>query len=96
MLQALSQLGKIKENNQIWIPYYQAVADLLPATKGTDNRFTKRLFSFLKIITLSNAHLRYKLRIKDTNEELVIANLEHDLEQALRMVYNLKGTPLTS
>ena len=65
---------QIKKHPKIIIPYFNTVSDYLPSDKGTDNRFTKRLFSFLKIITQCNAHSRYKLRIiEPDNDNKVIS-----------------------
>jgi hypothetical protein len=74
-----------------WIPFATTLAKVLPGGKGTDNRYTKRLFSLLTIITLAKAHLRSRLETGDEN--LSIANLENDLSEALKIVHNLSGIP---
>jgi len=86
---------KIGSNNgvnaeSVWIPYSQILANVLVAEKGTDNRITKRIFSFLRIITLSRCHLRGRLRYGPEN--LVIADLE-DLDEALHITQNVSGIP---
>ncbi len=86
---------KIGSNNgvnaeSVWIPYSQILANVLAAEKGTDNRITKRIFSFLRIITLSRCHLRGRLRYGPEN--LVIADLE-DLDEALHITQNVSGIP---
>ncbi|CAN5398895.1 hypothetical protein BH18THE2_BH18THE2_26600 [soil metagenome] len=59
--------------------------------KGTDNRITKRIFSFLRIISLSRSHLRGKLQYGPEN--LVIANLDEDLHEVLHITQNVSGIP---
>lgn len=80
-----------KSTTKVWMPFARTLAKILPADKGTDNRFTKRLFSFTTIITLSKTHMRNRLEIGE--ESLVIANLENDLVEALKITYNLSGIP---
>lgn len=91
----IQEMKKFTENtmnrNPVWIPFSQVLAEILPSEKGTDNRFTKRLFSFLTIITLSRAHLRSRLEYGE--ESLVIANLEYDLYEVLDITQNLHGIP---
>ena len=74
--------------NPVWIPFYQILSEILPSEKGTDNRITKRIFSFLNIITLSKAHLRGRLVYGE--ETLTISNLE-DLDEVLHITQNTTG-----
>jgi hypothetical protein len=90
--QLLKRLKEGKEiNQQVWIPYYQYLAESLPAEKGTDNRLTNRIFALLSIITQCNAHLRYKLQVDD--ELLPIADIEHDLAEVIHITHNITGIP---
>ena len=74
--------------NPAWIPFAQILSEILPSEKGTDNRTTKRIFSFLSIITLSRAHLRGRLEYG--NETLAITNLE-DLDEVIHITQNTTG-----
>ena len=78
------------KQNPVWIPYSQILGEILPSEKGTDTRIAKRIFSFLNIIALANAHLRLKLMYGQ--EKLIIAALE-DLGQVLHITQNLNGMP---
>ncbi|MGB8033299.1 MAG: hypothetical protein WCF03_05705, partial [Nitrososphaeraceae archaeon] len=78
-------------NNSTWVPFGPTLAEILPSEKGTDNRFTQRMFSFLRMITLSHAHLRSRLEYDD--ESLMIANLEDDLHEVLHITQNISGIP---
>jgi hypothetical protein len=90
--QLLKILKEGKEKNQhVWMPYYQYLAESLPAEKGTDNRVANRIFALLSIITQCNAHLRYKLQ--DGDEILPIADIEHDLAEVLNITHNITGIP---
>ncbi len=93
ILYLTQQLKEKSEKNttKVWMPFARTLARILPADKGTDNRFTKRLFSFTTIITLSRKHMRNRLEIGE--ESLVIADLENDLVEALKITYNLSGIP---
>src|SRR5262249_53698018 len=62
-----------------------------PAEKGSDNRMTKRILSFLVIITLARAHLRGRLEYG--NESLAIADISEDLHEVLHITQNLSGIP---
>lgn len=79
-----------KQTNPFWIPYGLILGLALPWERGTDNRITKRIFSFLRMITLSRAHLRCTLQYGDEN--LIISNLA-DLHEALHIMQNLSGIP---
>jgi hypothetical protein len=80
-----------KDTNPVWIPYAPILAQILPAEKGPDNRITKRILSFLVIITLARAHLRGRLDYG--NESLAIANIDEDLHEVLHITQNLSGIP---
>jgi hypothetical protein len=77
-------------NNPVWIPFLEILAEALPAEKGPDNRITKRIFSFLEIIVLAKSHLRKKLILG--SETQAIAALE-DLSQVLYITQNVSGMP---
>ena len=77
-------------NNPVWVPYAEILSEVLPADKGTDTRYTKRIFSFLQIIPLAKAHLRAKLIYGP--ETLVIAAIE-DLGQVWHITQNVSGMP---
>jgi len=79
-----------ENNNLVWIPYGEILAEILPGERGTDNRVTKRIFSLLDIIPLTKSHLRPKLIYG--SETLVVATLE-DLREVLRITQNLNGIP---
>ena len=79
----------INNTNPVWIPYNSILAQILPAEKGTDNRITKRILSFLVIITLARAHLRGRLEYG--NESLAIADIDEDLHEVLHITQNLSG-----
>ena len=62
-------IQQLRDNhNQVWIPYGEILGEALRAEKGTDNRATKRIFSFLNVIPLVKADLRPKLVIKDMSK----------------------------
>jgi len=73
----------------VWVPFGSILAEILPSEKGTDNRFAKRIFSFLIIITLTRAYLRSTLVYG--SERLVIADIEEDLHEVLHITQNLSG-----
>ena len=85
-----SSSNSSNNNNPVWIPYAEILSEVLPADKGTDTRYTKRIFSFLQIIPLAKAHLRAKLIFG--RETLVIAAIE-DLGQVLHITQNVSGMP---
>ena len=70
--------------------YGTILGEVQRSEKGTDNRATKRLFAFIKIIAISKAKLQQKL-IYD-QEEYVIASLE-DLTEALYITQSISGIP---
>ena len=75
----------------VFIPYGGILGAILKWDRGTDNRINKRVFSFLRMIALSRAQLRYKLHYG--NEKLVIADLAEDLHEVLRITQNFTGVP---
>ena len=91
VLELIMQCNGSSNSNPVWIPYASILAQILPAEKGTDNRITKRILSFLIIITLARTHLRG--RLKYGNESLAIANLDEDLHEVLHITQNLSGIP---
>jgi hypothetical protein len=91
VLELIMQCNGSSNSNPVWIPYASILAQILPAEKGTDNRITKRILSFLIIITLARTHLRGRLEYG--NESLAIANLDEDLHEVLHITQNLSGIP---
>lgn len=87
----LGQVKRYGNKSPVWIPYSQILGRVLPSEKGTDNRITKRIFSFLVIITLARAHLRGRLEYG--NESLAIADIDEDLHEVLHITQNLIGIP---
>lgn len=87
----LEKVKQCNSKNPVWIPYGEILAKRLPAEKGSDNRVTKRIFSFLNIVALTRAHLRDRLQYGE--ESLVIANLNEDLHEVLHITQNLSGVP---
>ncbi|MGC2681144.1 MAG: hypothetical protein WA323_04690 [Candidatus Nitrosopolaris sp.] len=77
--------------NPVWIPFAPILAEILPAERGTDNRITKRILSFLVIITLTRSHLRGRLEYG--NESLAIADINEDFHEVLHTTQNLSGIP---
>jgi hypothetical protein len=84
------QIQKYSSKDPVWIPFSGILAEALPAAKGSDNRITKRIFSFLQIIVLAKSHLRKKLILG--SETHLIAALE-DLSQVLYITQNVSGMP---
>jgi len=80
-----------KHGNAVWIPYGDPILwSRLSGNKGTDNRATNRIFSFLNIIPMAKAHLRPTLVYG--NERQVIATLD-DLSETLHITQNMSGIP---
>ena len=75
----------------VFIPYGGILGAILKWDRGTDNRINKRVFSFLRMIALSRAHLRYRLHYG--HEKLVIADLAEDLHEVLHITQNFTGVP---
>ncbi len=93
----IGQGSKLEHGNRsapIWIPYEIILGEALSSERGTDNRATRRLFAFIKIITLTKVELRHKL-IHDgceKEEQCVISSLK-DLAEALYITQNIAGVP---
>jgi hypothetical protein len=78
----------------IWIPYANLLEKELPATKGTDVRLVKRIFSLLNIVPIVKFNLRKMLVLGGGYEEetSVIADLD-DLKEVLSITQNFEGIP---
>ncbi|MPZ07308.1 MAG: hypothetical protein GEU26_12985 [Nitrososphaeraceae archaeon] len=86
-------IRKVEERkNLVWIPYTELLAASLPADRGTDNRMTTRLYTFLKIVALARAHLRKKLICG--SETMIIADIKEDLHEALHLTQKIVGIPI--
>lgn len=79
-----------KQSQIFWIPYGVILSAALPWEKGTDNRVTMRIFSFLRMVTILRAHLRCRLKYWD--EDLIIPDIA-DLHETLHIMQNLSGIP---
>lgn len=90
--QNIQNLNTKNENKKIsvWIPYHKLLENELPASKGSDVRFTKRIFSLLNVIPIVKLNLRKILILGD--ETSVIADL-HDLKEVLFITQNFDGIP---
>ena len=62
----------------------------MPANKGTDVRFAKKVFSLLNIVPIVKSDLRMVLMME--GESSIIANLE-DLREVLSITQNFDGLP---
>lgn len=80
------------DSSPIWIPYLEQLTELLPYTKGADNRVASRVFQLLSVITLCKAHLRPKIIDIATGQQCVVSSLE-DLREALHITQNVSGLP---
>jgi DNA polymerase elongation subunit (family B) len=80
------------DSSPIWIPYLEQLTELLPYTKGADNRVAARIFQLLSVITLCKAHLRPKIIDIATGQQCVVSSLE-DLREALHITQNVSGLP---
>jgi hypothetical protein len=76
----------------VFIPYGGILGAILKWDRDTDNRKNKRVFTFLRMIALSRALLRYKLHYG--HEKLVIADLTEDLHEVSHITQNFTGLPL--
>jgi hypothetical protein len=76
----------------VWIPFTELLAESLPADKGTDNRLSTRLYTFLKIVAIARSHLRKTLI--SGNETMIIADIKEDLHEALHLSQNRVGIPI--
>jgi hypothetical protein len=87
-----------KNNNgkiSIWIPYANLLEKELPATKGTDVRLVKRIFSLLNVVPIVKSNLRKMLVLSGEYKEeetSVIADLD-DLKEVLSITQNFEGIP---
>lgn len=81
-----NQYGKIS----LWIPYNDLLQKELPANKGTDVRFTKKIFSLLNVVTIVKSDLRRLLVME--GETSIIAELT-DLSEVLAIAQNFDGLP---
>ncbi|MGD1837602.1 MAG: hypothetical protein ACPKPY_06040, partial [Nitrososphaeraceae archaeon] len=79
-------------NNKIslWIPYYDLLQQILPANKGTDVRFAKKLFSLLNVVPIVKNNQRMMMNIE--GETSIIADLS-DLKEVLSITQNFDGIP---
>jgi hypothetical protein len=86
-------IRKVEEmKNLVWIPFTELLAESLPADKGTDNRLSTRLYTFIKIVAIARSHLRKKLI--SGNETMIIADIKEDLHEALHLSQNRVGIPV--
>jgi hypothetical protein len=85
-LKSSSKYGKIS----LWIPYYDLLQKELPANKGTDVRFAKKVFSLLNIVPIVKSDLRRILVME--GESSIIADLQ-DLKEVLAITQNFDGLP---
>jgi len=86
-------IRKVEEKkNLVWIPFTELLAESLPADKGTDNRLSTRLYTFIKIVAIARSHLRKKL--VSGNETMIIADIKEDLHEALHLSQNRIGIPV--
>jgi hypothetical protein len=90
-IKELSPQDPSADTQPVFIPYGGILGAILKWDRGTDNRINKRVFSFLRMIALSRAHLRYKLHYG--HEKLVIADLAEDLHEVLHITQNFTGVP---
>jgi hypothetical protein len=99
--QKITELRSKNGNNKIsiWIPYANLLEKELPATKGTDVRLVKRIFSLLNVVPIVKFNLRKILVLstgdgyKEEEEETsVIADLD-DLKEVLSITQNFEGIP---
>jgi hypothetical protein len=79
-------------SNPVWVPYHSQLTDMLPSSKGSDNRVTARLFSMINMVALAKGQLRSKIVFNETGEQCVIATFQ-DLREALHLIQNITGLP---
>jgi len=89
------KINKLKFKNKnkkisLWIPYYDLLQQELPANKGTDVRFAKKIFSLLNIVPIVKSDSRMILIME--GESSIIADLQ-DLKEVLSITQNLEGLP---
>lgn len=90
--QKINELKSSNKNRKIslWIPFSDLLQKELPANKGTDVRFAKKIFSLLNIVPIVKSDLRMILIME--GESSIIADLE-DLKEVLSITQNLDGLP---
>jgi len=90
--QNIEKLSYDNNNNKIsvWIPFYKLLQQELPSNRGTDVRFTKRIFSFLNILPILRYDQRMSLLLE--NETSISADLD-DLKEVLSITQNFDGIP---
>ena len=71
----------------------EIITPLNSSERGTDNRATRRLFAFIKIITLTKIELHHKLIHADHEEEQCVISSLKDLAEALYITQNIAGIP---
>ncbi len=89
------KIKELKLNNDhgkisLWIPFYDLLQKELPANKGTDVRYAKKIFSLLNIIPIVKSDLRMALFME--GERSIIVDL-HDLKEVLSITQNYDGLP---
>jgi hypothetical protein len=94
ILAVKQNIEKLRNSNKkkisVWIPFYDLLQQELPSNRGTDVRFTKRVFSFLNVLPIIRHDQRYSLVLE--NETSVIADLD-DLREVLSITQNFDGIP---
>ncbi|MGD1838333.1 MAG: hypothetical protein ACPKPY_09805 [Nitrososphaeraceae archaeon] len=90
--QKINELKKRNGNNKIsvWIPYYDLLQKILPANKGTDVRFAKKLFSLLNVVSIVKNSQKLMMNIE--GETSIISDLS-DLKEVLSIIQNFDGIP---
>ena len=86
----LKNRNEINNKISLWIPYNYLLQQILPAKKGTDVRFTKKLFSLLDIVPIVKNNQRMMMNIE--GEFIIIADLS-DLKEVLSLTQNFDGIP---
>ena len=85
-LKIQSPNGKIS----LWVPYFELLQKELPANKGTDVRFVKKVFSLLNIIPIVKSDLKRILMME--GQSSIIVDLQ-DLREVLAITQNYDGLP---
>ena len=86
----INDLKSKTDKISLWIPYYDLLQKELPANKGTDVRFAKRVFALLNIVPIVKYNLRKILNME--RETSIIADVE-DLKEVLSLSHNMDGLP---
>jgi hypothetical protein len=79
-----------KQKELFWIPYGLILGAAMRSEKGSDNRVTTRMFSFLRMAALLRSHLRCRLQYFD--ESLIIPSMA-DLHETCHIIQNISGIP---